>query len=250
MSSISNKALAAVKKRLAEDEQKRKEHQAWKTTPVGLHGNDFGERLRPWILALAESISVDQKMDVVALHVTRRALHDDEDPFEWPCGRGEFEATVHRFPKGSVQEGFASSPFLAGCRCPPADAWALTLGLGPGQEGLLGYGLLPDSQQFWFMPADLGDASESPHYFDGSPGFDQIARDEMVVHVCGVRDTSIDPEASHPCSVGAVSLDHATNFLFPHRGADALFNATLEGFFQGEHLVPQFHRHPPPGPQK
>lgn len=245
MSSISNKALAAVKKRLAEEEQRRKEHEAWKTTPAGRHDKDFGERLRPWILALGKSISVAQKIDVVALHVTRRALHDGEDPFEWPCGRGEFEATVHRFPKGSLEEGFVSSPFLTGCRCPTADAWALTLGLDPKREGMLGYGLLPDSRQFWFMPADLGDTSESQHYFDGSRGFDQIAPDEMVVHVFGVRDISTDPEALHPCSVGGVSLDHATNFLFPHRTAEALFNATLEGFFQGERLVPQFQRHPP-----
>jgi hypothetical protein len=241
MSGISNSALAAVKRRLAEEERQRKEQEAWKATPAGQHGASFGARLEPWILGLADSLSTAGKTEVIALHVTRQVLNDKEDPFEWPCGRGEFEATLYRFPKGTVEEGFASSPFLAGCRCPAADAWSLTIGIKPDREGMLAYGLLPGVQQFWFTPAPLGDPGEAVHYYDGSRDHDQIGLGEMVVQVTGVRDDA----APHPCSLGGFSLDHATNFFFPLRNAEALFNATLEGFFRGEPLVPQFARRPP-----
>jgi hypothetical protein len=245
MSPVSNDALAAVKRRLAEEERQRKEREAWKASPAGLHGRDFGTRLAPWILELAESVSQAQRIPVTAMHVVKRAVHKD-DPTDWPCMRGEFEAVLHRFPSGAVEPGFKSTPFLAGCRCPPGDAWALVLGLRLDQDGLLSYGILPGAQQFWFTLADLGDMTESAHHFDGTRGHDQIAPGEMVVQVSGVLDTSDEPsEVPHPCSLGSFSLDHTTNFFLPLRNAEALFRATLDGFLRGQPLPPQFHRRPP-----
>jgi hypothetical protein len=243
MSNASKDVLTAVKRRFAEEERQRKEHEAWLATPAGRHGKDFGARLGPWILELARGMAEAQKIPVVATHVTSRSVRAD-DPHDWPCDRGEFEATVHRFPGGSVEPGFKSTPFLMGCRCPPADAWAIVVGLGAAQEGLLSYGILPGHHQSWFTVADLGDKAESAHHFDGTAGYDQIAPGEIVVQVRGVAEAD-DPE--HPCSLGAYSMTHATNFYYPVRGAAALFGATLEGFLRGEPLVPQFQRHPAGG---
>jgi hypothetical protein len=242
MSPVSNDALAAVKRRLAEEERQRKEREAWQASPAGLHGKDFGARLQPWILDLASSIAESQRIPVTALQVTRRAVHKD-DPTDWPCARGEFEAVLHRFPSGAVEKGFKSTPFLTGCRCPPADAWALVLGLRLDQDGLISYGILPGAQQFWFTAADLGDMNESGHHFDGTRGYEQIMPGELVVQVSGVLDTSDEPlDPPHPCSLGSFSLDHTTNFFLPLRSAESLFRATLDGFFKGQPLAPQFNR--------
>jgi hypothetical protein len=237
-----NKALAAAKRRLADEERQRKEREAWLLSPAGQHAREFGTKVGPWILELARSISEGQRVPVAALHVTRSAVRKD-DPHDWPCGRGEFEATVHRFPDDEVDQGFKSTPFLVGCRCPPADAWGLVVGPKAQQDGLLSYGILPDSGQFWFTPADLGDVAESARYFDGSRDHEQIAPGEVVVHVSGVRDTSEEPSSPpHPCSLGSFSLAHATNFILPLRSAEIAFRATLEAFFGGQPLAPQFTR--------
>jgi hypothetical protein len=244
MSSASNSAIAAAKRQLAEEQRRRKERELWEASPAGQHARDFGLRVGPWILELAQGISHSQRISVAALRVTRRAVHLD-DPFEWPCGRGEFDGVLHRFPAGSADE-LGSTAFLVGCRCPPPDAWALVLGKNADRDGLLSYGILPDSPQFWFTAANLGDASESARYFDGSRGHDQIAPGEVVVQVSGVRDTSNEPEESaHPCSLGSFSLAPVTNFFLPLRNAEAAFRATLDAFFHGQALVPQFSRRPP-----
>jgi hypothetical protein len=246
MSSDINKALAAAKKRLVEEERQRKERELWRASPAGQHGKDFGTRLGPWILELARTISEGQRIPVAAMHITRRIVRHDDVVGDWPCGRGEFEGTVHRFPIGSVERGFRSTPFLVGCRCPPHDAWGLVIGSRADQDGLLSYGILPDSGQYWFTPADLGDVAESSGYFDGSPGHDQIAPGEVVVHVAGVRDSSDEPaDPPHPCSLGSFSLARSTNFFFPLRSAELAFRATLEGFLAGQPLVPQFNRRSP-----
>jgi hypothetical protein len=242
MSPVSNDALAAVKRRLAEEERQRKQREAWLASPAGQHGKDFAVRLQPWILELASSIADTQRIPVTALQIVRRALHKD-DPTDWPCARGEFEAVLHRFPSGAVEKGFRSTPFLTGCRCPPADSWALVLGLRLDQDGLISYGILPGAQQFWFTAADLGDMNESVHHFDGTRGYEQIMPGELVVQVSGVADTS-DQESDppHPCSLGSFSMAHATNFFLPLRSAEVLFRATLDGFLKGQPLAPQFNR--------
>jgi hypothetical protein len=69
----------------------------------------------------------------------------------------------------------------------------------------------------------------------------------MVVEVFGALDASLDPAAApDPCGLGSFALAPFTNFLYPLRAAEIAFRATLEGFFHGAELAPQFHRHPPP----
>jgi hypothetical protein len=240
MSGDLNKALAAAKKRLAEEERKRQEHAAWKLTPAGQHGQGFGAKVGPWLLEVAEGISTSQKVPVAALHIMRSSIRQP-DPADWPCGRGEFEATVHRFPDGTVERGFKGNPYLVGCRCPPPDSWGLVIGSRATQDGLLSYGIVAEAGQFWFVPADLGDVAESAHYFDGSRDHDQIAPGEVVVHVFGARDDSHE-HPDHPCNLGSFAADHTTNFFLPLRGSDFAFRATLEGFFAGQPLAPQFRR--------
>jgi hypothetical protein len=235
--------IAAAKKRLAEEERLRRERDSFLASPAGQHGKDFGTRLGPWILELAGSLARDWKVAVSAMHVRKRSIRDD-DAHEWPCGRGQFEASLHRFPGGAVIPDFKSTPYLVGCRCPPADSWAMTFGPPSEQNGILSYGILPESQQFWFTPAPLGDPAEASHYFDGSAGYDQIAPGEMVVQVSGVRDTSDQPSnPPHPCSLGTFSLEHSTNFFLPLRSAEIAFRATLEAFLRGDPLAPQWNRH-------
>jgi hypothetical protein len=247
MSSGSNNPLAAIKKRLAEEERRRQEYDLWLASPAGQYGKNFGARLEPWVLELARGLEESEKVPVVAMRVTRRVVRKD-DPAEWPCGRGEFEATVHRLPAETVEEGFKSTPFLNGCRCPPGDAWGLVLGVKPETDGLLAYGILPGARQFWFTAAEIGDSVESARYFDGTPGHDQIAPGEVVVQVSGVLDTSDEENPPHPCSLGSFSLEHTTNFYYPVRGAEFALSATMEAFLRGGELVPQFTRRPPPPP--
>jgi hypothetical protein len=244
MSTLSNDVLNAVKKRLAEEERLRKEQEAWDNSPAGQYGKDFGARLGPWVLDLAADIAATQRIPTSAMHVTKRTVKKD-DPTDWPCDHGSFEGTLYRFPDDTVDEGFKSTPYLHGCRCPPADSWGVVFGATSQQDGLLSYGILPDAHQFWFSLASIGEPGEAAHYFDRSPGHDQLSPGELVVQIASARDSGAK---GHPCSLGGFTMDHVTNFYFPIRGAEALFGATLEGFFRGEPLIPQFTRRPPPAP--